>query len=78
MEEKKIQAEWISVKTRTPSDEQFTRVLVYTEGTDFMGEQFFDINASEFYNFDEDGNRSELVEAVTHWREHDYPLVKGE
>lgn len=63
--------QWTSVKTRLPEYDQGVRVLVYTEGADFNGEQFFDIKADDLYpglaNPDEDGYVSEVAEAATHW-----------
>lgn len=45
------------------------RVLVYTEGVEFHGEQWFDIKADDLYpDFDGDADaRSEVAAAATHW-----------
>lgn len=56
-----------SVKTGLPDYGQGLRVLVYTAGTDFNGEQFFDIKADDLYPDGEEGYVSEVAEAATHW-----------
>lgn len=54
-----------------PSPEEHDRVLVYTEGVDFAGEQYFDIRADEFDLPLEE--RREVVQAATHWMPRPHP-----
>ena len=60
----------IAVDGEPPWDEH-ARVIVYTEGTDFAGEQVFDIPVYYFHEpydaEDPQGPRHEVVEAATHW-----------
>lgn len=60
---------WTSVNDRLPPLGTGERVLIYTEGADFAGEQFFDIKADDLYP-DPDGEqdaRTEVAAAATHW-----------
>ena len=54
-----------------PGWDEHARVIVYTEGTDFAGEQVFDIPVHYFHEpydaEDPQGPRHEVVEAATHW-----------
>ena len=70
------QDSWTRVTTELPPFDEGLRVLVYTEGVDFAGEQYFDIPADHLHyaaSGDELGQASEVAEAVSHWkrRPHD-------
>ncbi|CAG9184396.1 DUF551 domain-containing protein [Cupriavidus respiraculi] len=60
---------WVSVNDRLPPIGTGERVLVYTEGADFAGEQFFDIKADDLYPSPdgEQDARTEVAAAATHW-----------
>lgn len=51
-----------------PSPDDHHRVLVFTDGVDFRGEQFFDIKTEDLWEPEQD-SRTEIVEAATHWME---------
>ncbi len=54
-----------------PSWDETARAIVYTDGSDFAGEQVFDIPVRYFHEpydaEDPQGPRHEVVEAATHW-----------
>lgn len=52
-----------------PDPEQYPRVIIYTEGTDFAGEQFFDVKAEDLNEnaFEDVGGQPEVCRAATHW-----------
>lgn len=59
---------WIAFANQFPDPEQHSRVLIYTEGADFAGEQVFDVptenlNPAMF----PDGDQPEVCTAATHW-----------
>ena len=60
---------WVSVNDRLPPFDTGERVLIYTEGVDFAGEQFFDIKADDLYPMPdgEQDARTEVAAAATHW-----------
>lgn len=47
-----------------PPYDEHLRVLVYTGGSEFNGEQVFDRRATDFYALEES---DEVIEAATHW-----------
>lgn len=49
-----------------PPPEDYDRVLVYTDGVDFNGDQYFDINTEYLWESDPD-MRTEVADAATHW-----------
>lgn len=54
---------------RMPNPQEHPRVLIFTEGADFAGEQYFDVN-SEFLNeayFEDPDNQPEVCRHATHW-----------
>ena len=68
---------WISVNDRLPPIGTGERVLIYTEGADFAGEQFFDIKADDLYPTPdgEQDARTEVAAAATHWMPLPYPGI---
>ena len=62
---------WVSVHDHCPAMDTGERVLIYTEGYDFQGEQFFDVKADDFYGDDDD--LKEIIKCASHWRPLDYP-----
>lgn len=54
---------------RMPNPDEHDRVLIYTEGVDFAGEQFFDVNTetlNECYYADP-AAQPEVCQHATHW-----------
>ncbi|WNG69306.1 DUF551 domain-containing protein [Cupriavidus gilardii] len=68
---------WTSVNDRLPPLGTGERVLIYTEGADFAGEQFFDIKADDLYPTPdgEQDARTEVAAAATHWMPLPYPGI---
>ena len=66
---------WHKCSDRLPAYEEDLRVLIYTEGVDFQGEQFFDVKATDLYDIDGGEYTSEIAEAATHWADLPYPGV---
>ncbi|BBQ02896.1 hypothetical protein BSFA1_80240 (plasmid) [Burkholderia sp. SFA1] len=68
---------FVSVQDGLPPYDQALRVLAFTEGVDFAGEQFFDIKADDLYPSEDPDSgtaaRTEVAQHVTHWRLHSYP-----
>lgn len=50
-----------------PSPDDYPRVLVYTDGVDFAGEQYFDIKTEDLWELEQP---TEVAEAATHWMPH--------
>jgi hypothetical protein len=57
-----------------PSPDEHDRVLVYTEGSDFAGEQYFDIKTEELWELDSD-QKKEVAEHATHWMPLPHPGI---
>lgn len=55
-----------------PSPDEHHRVIVFTEGVDFNGEQYFDIKTEDLWE-NEPLSRTEVADAATHWMELPYP-----
>lgn len=64
--------QWIKLTDRMPNPDEHARVLVYTEGRHFNGEQVFDVKAETlnecFYADPED--QPEVCKAASHWMPH--------
>ena len=64
--------EWIKLTDRMPNPDEHDRVLIYTEGYDFNGEQVFDVKAETlnecFYADPED--QTEVCKHASHWAAH--------
>lgn len=60
-------AAWVSLQDRLPDPEEHQRVLVYTEGFDFHGEQFFDVETTELHVDAPGLYLSEVCEHASHW-----------
>ena len=64
--------QWIQLPDRMPHLDEHDRVLIYTEGSDFNGEQVFDVKAETlnecFYADPED--QPEVCKHATHWAVH--------
>ncbi|MGF6996822.1 hypothetical protein [Paraburkholderia sp. GAS32] len=57
----------IRLTVAKPDPQQYARVLVYTEGHDFNGEQFFDVKAEDLTGFEDPEDQSEVCRYATHW-----------
>lgn len=60
---------WIRLTDRMPNPEEHGRVLIYTEGYDFGGEQVFDVRAetlNESY-FESPDQQPEVLRFASHW-----------
>ena len=64
--------QWIKLTDRMPNPDEHGRVLIYTEGHDFNGEQVFDVQAETlnecFYADPED--QPEVCKHASHWAAH--------
>lgn len=63
---------WVSLAERMPNPDEHDRVLIYTEGYDFGGEQVFDVKAealNECRYIDPD-EQPETCKAASHWMPH--------
>lgn len=61
--------QWRSLAVELPLFDEHERVLIYTDGSDFNGEQIFDVPAVELWNAhsDQAGGTDEVITAATHW-----------
>ena len=60
---------FIKLTDRTPNPEEHPRVLIYTEGSDFAGEQFFDVKAESLNEcfYEDPSDQPEVCQHATHW-----------
>ncbi len=74
-----VTPDWVRVDEYAVPYDEHRRVLVYTEGVDFAGEQFFDVPALDFYHQEEGDDQvgTEVTRAATHWRDRPYPQPGG-
>lgn len=64
--------QWIKLTDRMPNPDEHGRVLIYTEGYDFNGEQVFDVKAetlNECFYVDPD-DQPEVCKVASHWTPH--------
>lgn len=70
--------QWIKLTDRMPNPDEHRRVLIYTEGYDFNGEQVFDVKAETlnecFYADPED--QPEVCKHASHWAAHPHPFTE--
>jgi hypothetical protein len=57
----------IRLTVARPDPQQYARVLIYTEGHDFNGEQFFDVKAEDLTAFEDPEDQPEVCLYATHW-----------
>lgn len=62
----------IPIQESSPDPDQFDRVIVFTQGVDFAGEQFFDVPADSLLsiNYPDPDDRPPVIAAATHWMPH--------
>lgn len=60
---------FIKLTDRMPNPEEHPRVLIYTEGSNFAGEQFFDVKAESLIEcfYEDPSDQSEICQHATHW-----------
>lgn len=68
----------IKMTDHMPPFDEDLRVIVYTDGKDFAGQQFFDVKVKDLYPADEHHQHygeysTEIAEAATHWFHHPRP-----
>lgn len=65
----------IALTDGLPNPEEFPRVIIFTEGHDFAGQQFFDVDAGTLntasYDFPDD--QPEECRLATHWMPRPFP-----
>lgn len=68
---------WVAVKDRLPPFGEDLRVLIYTEGSDFAGEQFFDVKADHLNDayWEDENDMPEVCRHATHWKLLPYPAI---
>lgn len=61
--------DWIRLTDKMPDPEKHHRVLIYTEGSDFAGEQFFDVKADSLNEcfYEDPSDQPEVCRHATHW-----------
>lgn len=59
----------IALADRLPNPEEYPRVIIYTEGHDFAGQQFFDMDADSLNaaSFEHPDDQPEECRLATHW-----------
>jgi len=64
-----VQSGWTSVEDRLPDPALHARVLIFTDGYDFAGEQYFDVKAESLneHSFGDPGDQPEPYCKATHW-----------
>ncbi len=60
---------WAPLAGGLPDPDQYPRVLIFTDGTDFAGEQVFDVKAENLdpRMFGDEEEQPEVCRAATHW-----------
>ncbi|MGN5592529.1 DUF551 domain-containing protein [Stutzerimonas nitrititolerans] len=73
------QSGWISVGDRLPDPEQHDRVLIFTDGSDFAGEQYFDVKAESLNenSFGDPDDQPEPYSKATHWMPLPLPTLSA-
>jgi len=67
---------WIALTERMPNPDEHSRVLIYTQGTDFAGEQVFDVETETLNEcmYENPEDQLEVCRYATHWAER--PALK--
>lgn len=62
---------WIELTERMPNPDDYDRVLIYTQGTDFAGEQVFDVRTETLnkWMYEDPEYQPEVCRHATHWAE---------
>lgn len=61
--------EWIKLSDKMPHPDEHSRVLIYTEGYDFNGEQVFDVEAEALNEcfYANPCDQPEVCQVASHW-----------
>lgn len=61
--------DWARLDDRLPDPDEWPRVLIYTEGHDFNGEQFFDVQADSLNEsfYPDHNDQPEVSRYASHW-----------
>lgn len=64
-----VSGEWIALADRMPNPEEHDRVLIYTQGSNFGGEQVFDVKAETLNEcmYEDPDDQPEVCKHATHW-----------
>jgi hypothetical protein len=64
--------EWYALNKTPPNKEEHHRVLIFTEGVDFNGEQVFDVKTEwlEESFYEDPSDQPEVCRYATHWTVH--------
>lgn len=67
--EKGTAMQWTRLTDTMPDPLEHDRVLIYTEGSDFAGEQFFDVKAESLNEnaYQDPADQPEVCRHATHW-----------
>lgn len=70
-------AEWIPLTEKIPNPDEHPRVLIYTAGYYFSGEQVFDVAAEQLNecSFSDPANQPETCRRASHWAPHPSGLL---
>lgn len=65
----------IALADRLPNPEEHRRVIIYTEGHDFAGQQFFDVDADSLNqaSFEDPAGQPEECRLASHWMPRPVP-----
>lgn len=65
----------IALTDRLPNPEEHPRVIIYTEGHDFAGQQFFDVDTHSLNkdSFEHPDDQPEECNLATHWMPRPFP-----
>lgn len=65
----KADTHWIALSDRMPDPDEHWRVLVYTEGYDFGGEQVFDVESEKLNEnwYIDPSDQPEVCRVASHW-----------
>lgn len=65
----------IALADRLPNPDENSRVIIYTQGHDFAGQQFFDVDADSLKveSFEHPDDQPEECRLATHWMPRPFP-----
>jgi Protein of unknown function (DUF551) len=71
-----MELKWTKLSDRLPDPTDYPRVLIYTECSDYQGEQFFDVEAESLNEcfYTDPNEQPEVCREATHWAPRPYPI----